>query len=125
MNIYFWWYGPWFLYCIFIFFLSSLSSSPDILTFPISDKIRHAFLYLVLAVLTLRAFRKWPGEHLGRYYFFWAILFCILYGASDEWHQSFVANRNPDVMDWAADVIGVSIGGIIYWKYLRIKRNII
>ncbi len=125
MNIYFWWYGPLFLYCIFIFFLSSLSSSPDILTFPLSDKIKHAFLYLVLATLTLRAFRKWPGEHLGRYYFIWAILFCILYGASDEWHQSFVANRNPDVMDWVADIIGVSIGGIIYWKYRRTKRNII
>jgi len=28
-------------------------------------------------------------------------------------------------MDWVADVIGVSIGGIIYWKYRRTKRNII
>ncbi len=125
MNIFFWWHGPWFLYCIFIFFLSSLSNPPDILTFPLADKIRHALLYSVLAILTLRAFRKWPGELSRWHYFIWAMFFCIFYGASDEWHQSFVANRNPDMLDWVSDVIGISIGGIIYWKYHKIKRNII
>jgi VanZ family protein len=34
----------------------------------------------------------------------------IVYGALDEWHQSFVPGRTPSVLDWLADVTGVIIG---------------
>ncbi|MFQ5965064.1 MAG: VanZ family protein [Candidatus Scalinduaceae bacterium] len=121
INTFFLWQGPWVLYCLFIFYLSSIPNPPDIYTFPLSDKIKHAFLYLFLALLTLRAFRKWSGDFSSRYYFIWAIFFCVLYGASDEWHQSFVANRDSNVMDWVADVIGTSIGGTIYWFHNKKK----
>lgn len=33
-----------------------------------------------------------------------------LYGALDEWHQSFVPGRTPDATDWLADVAGVIAG---------------
>ena len=89
------------------------------LTFAYSDKIKHVFAYLFLSIVTFRGFCKWPGEISRRYCFFWAMLFCILYGASDEWHQSFVANRHSDAMDWIADVIGVSIGGVLYRSYCK------
>ena len=89
------------------------------LTFAYSDKIKHVFAYLLLAIVTLRGFCKWPGEISRRYCFLWAMLFCILYGASDEWHQSFVANRHSDVTDWIADIIGVSIGGVLYRRYCK------
>ena len=32
-----------------------------------------------------------------------------IFGLLDEWHQQFV-NRDPDLMDWIADVIGASLG---------------
>jgi VanZ family protein len=33
-----------------------------------------------------------------------------LYGALDEWHQSFVPGRTPSVTDWVADMVGVTLG---------------
>jgi len=35
-----------------------------------------------------------------------AVVFCMLYGASDEWHQSFVSGRDASLLDWLADSIG-------------------
>ena len=32
------------------------------------------------------------------------------YAALDEWHQSFVPGRNPDIADWLADAAGVAVG---------------
>ncbi len=112
-----WWQLPWVFYCGLIFYLSSLSNPPDTISFPLSDKVKHALLYSILAVLTVQGFYKWPGEFFKRSSLIWAILFCILYGASDEWHQSFVANRVPDIMDWVADVVGIAIGGLAYYIY--------
>ena len=33
-----------------------------------------------------------------------------LYGATDEWHQSFVPGRDASVLDWLADLCGVTLG---------------
>lgn len=118
LKQFFWWQVPWIVYCILIFFLSSLSTPPDVYTFPYSDKIKHAIEYSVLVILTLRAFRKWP-EGASSQYFVLAILFSIIYGASDEWHQSFVANREASLFDWTADIIGVGIGGLVYWSWKK------
>jgi VanZ family protein len=38
------------------------------------------------------------------------VLIGLLYGASDEWHQSFVPGRTPSAGDLAADGIGVLAG---------------
>jgi VanZ family protein len=120
---FFYWQIPWILYCMIIFYLSADSSPPDVVSFPYSDKIKHAFLYLFLSLLTFLGFGKWPGGISRRYYFFWALIFCILYAASDEWHQSFVAGRSADVMDWVADVVGISIGGVIYRRNCKKRRK--
>jgi VanZ family protein len=37
------------------------------------------------------------------------IIFCLLYGVSDEFHQSFIANRSPDPLDLIADVFGAAL----------------
>ena len=33
-----------------------------------------------------------------------------LYGATDEFHQSFVPGRDSDVLDWVADTLGAALG---------------
>lgn len=37
------------------------------------------------------------------------VLLCALYGVTDEFHQSFVPGRTPDVMDLRNDAIGASL----------------
>jgi VanZ family protein len=39
-----------------------------------------------------------------------AFAVAILYGLSDEWHQSFVPGRTPDVWDLVVDAIGALTG---------------
>jgi VanZ family protein len=42
-----------------------------------------------------------------------AVLLCLLYGLTDEYHQSFVPGRTPDVMDLRNDTIGAAVGMLI------------
>jgi VanZ family protein len=42
------------------------------------------------------------------------ILICTLYGVSDEFHQSFVPNRSPDLFDVMADSTGAALVCIIF-----------
>ena len=38
----------------------------------------------------------------------------VLYGAADEYHQTFTANRSgADVLDWAADAVGGVVGAMV------------
>lgn len=38
-----------------------------------------------------------------------AVVLCLLYGITDEFHQQFVEGRMPDVRDLANDTIGASL----------------
>ena len=103
-----------------IFYLSSLSepleSLPEVEWGPI-DKVYHLAEYTVLGSLLARALvhaspRLFPAAT-------WVIAFAIaiLFGASDEWHQSFVPGRCPTVSDWIVDAAGSALGVLIV--YLR------
>ena len=39
-----------------------------------------------------------------------AIVIASLYGITDEFHQHFVVMRTPDVLDWAMDTLGATVG---------------
>jgi len=105
-------WGPPILYMAFIFHLSSESDPLPVLTQNIWDKVLHTTEYAGLAFLVARAFL---GE---RVRILPAILLAVLltsaYGASDEYHQSFVPLRDSDVHDWIADTLGGSVGAIAY-----------
>jgi VanZ family protein len=48
----------------------------------------------------------------------------VLYGLSDEWHQSFVPGRTPDVVDILTDAIGAAIGLLlVWWISQRLERT--
>ena len=47
------------------------------------------------------------------------ILAGLLYGMSDEWHQSFVPGRNPSAGDLAADGVGTLLGYSASFALLR------
>ena len=97
----------------FVFYLSSLSS-PHAPHFQFSDKVYHVIAYATLGFLWVRALR--PSE---RGWSLWKILAlafagCLLYGLSDEYHQSFIPHRAVEVADVATDAIGGVLGGIFY-----------
>ncbi|MBE0435524.1 MAG: VanZ family protein, partial [Methylomicrobium sp.] len=51
-----------------------------------------------------------------------SLIFCSLYGISDEWHQSFVDGRSSDVYDWIADTIGAAIALFILYQFTSRSR---
>lgn len=112
------------IYCSFIYWLSSKTTLPTPKFYEHQDKIFHFGAYFIMGVLAWNFFSD---------YFFktsvvmtLSILFCSLYGVSDEWHQSFVSGRDSSVMDWVADTLGgVLAMGFIYARisYVRYKSQ--
>jgi len=96
-----------FLYCLFIYWLSDQPSLPVPPLFTTQDKILHAGAYFIMGVLAWRSFKNMLTRPIILALF--SITFCSLYGISDEWHQSFVEGRSPDVIDWLADTIGAGL----------------
>jgi VanZ family protein len=83
-----------------------------------TDKIAHFGAYAVLGFLTARAFAAAGYSALA------AILVGVLFGATDELHQSFVPGRSSHVGDWIADSLGVVAGVSLYhWLMLRGGRT--
>ena len=71
--------------------------------------------YAVLGFLTVRAQKgttEWPLNTI----FWMAVLFCFLYGLSDEFHQIFVPGREASLGDAAADTIGGFLGSLFIIK---------
>jgi VanZ family protein len=98
-----------------IFFASSRShvASPGFTQ--VDDKFAHFAVYGLLATLVCRL-----GE--GRQVAFWTLLAVSAYGASDEWHQSFVPGRSTDVRDWIADTVGAAIAIGLYMRWTWYRR---
>src|SRR5262245_61469186 len=78
---------------VMIFLASSRSRVVDIHVVPQGDKMVHFAVYGLLATLVCRIGGGWRAALLS-------LLVVSAFGASDEWHQSFVPGRASDVMDW-------------------------
>ena len=118
-------WAPPLLYMALIFAISSMKQPP----FPMPefewftiDKLYHFIEYAILGGLLARAFLKAkPSVVPSQLIWGLAAVLSILYGASDEWHQTFVPGRLATVADWVADVLG-SIAGVL-GAYLYYKKN--
>ncbi|MBF0445276.1 MAG: VanZ family protein [Magnetococcales bacterium] len=114
------WYFALIAYCAFIFYLSSQTLHIPGPEFLYQDKVFHATAYGLLAFLALRvasSFAEIPNSYL------WAWLYGLAYGASDEWHQSFVPGRYADIWDWVADVFGATV--VLVTIYILRRRKAI
>jgi VanZ family protein len=100
------WYFPAALWAAFVLFIGSRPYLRPPFTFTGADKVGHFILYGVLAVLV------WVGgwRSGARRPWLWALLVVAVVAAGDEFHQRIVPGRSPDVMDWAADVVGALVG---------------
>ena len=98
-----------------IFILSSQSDipgPPDPLLDRILKKSAHAIGYGMLAISYAWAL---AGSGVRQVVPF-ALCLAILYGISDEWHQTFVPNRFGSPLDVLIDTIGASIA-LYAWNY--------
>lgn len=82
-------------------------------------KCAHFTAYLILGAFAMNALKK--SEISGQRGFVLALLFCVIYAMSDEFHQLFVLGRSGEINDVVIDSVG-SIAGI--WIYLKMIRII-
>jgi len=85
--------------------------------FPEIDKLLHSLVYCVLGVTAFiavsRNTRRYKIARTGLL----IVLFCLLYGISDEYHQSFVPGRISSIWDVFADALG-GIVAVVFWYFL-------
>ncbi|OSM04326.1 putative VanZ family protein [Magnetofaba australis IT-1] len=104
-----------------IFHLSSGPITAPMPPIPHIDKAIHASIYALLAI---------SAALCARHLFtaltrpeWWGALYAALYGASDEWHQTFVPSRYADIWDWLADVAGAILAVWALKKYGKLKET--
>jgi VanZ family protein len=100
---------PVLLWMGLIFFLSSRQTlpKPPGVSANLEAIAGHLTVYAVLALLLCRALggRGWPWRRRAAL----AFALAVLYGLSDEWHQSFVPGRDASPFDVGVDAIGAAI----------------
>ncbi len=106
-----------------IFILSSFEQLPSPPS-GITDKHEHFTIYFLLGLTLVRAF---AGGRLANITWLVALvsaLTVVAYGASDEFHQSFVPGRDCSVDDLMADAVGGFTAGavLLAWAIIRRRR---
>ena len=113
------WLPPFFMMAL-IFILSSSVLPRFQVPIPHPDKVAHLVVYGVLGFLLGRAAGGNWGWSWKRAALF-AVVVSSIYGASDEWHQSFIPGRSVDAVDWAADTIGAALAQVPLY-FLRARK---
>ena len=78
--------------------------------------LAHAAAFGILATLVRWAVEGTPGATL------WAFLFSVMFGAVDEWHQSFTPGRASDWKDLAVDAMAAALAVMCTDAVLQISR---
>ena len=99
-----------------IWFVSGTPSPPR-LPGSVSDVTAHFLAYGALGAAMLRGVSgaEWARVGVGG-----ALLAAALgaaYGVTDEFHQSFVPGRTPELRDVAADALGSAAGAGLVWAW--------
>ena len=123
------------IYIVLIFTLSSMSFKDTGSGFMLNDKIIHFTEYAVLGYLLMKYFSLNRRKDMSRAALL-SLLFGTFYALSDEIHQGFVGYfesgifggvRDPDPLDFAADVTGIFFMILIFIlkrKNLIYKTNL-
>lgn len=104
-----------------IFGLSSLPGSIIPVSPPAQlDKVFHAGIFFIFCLLLNRALvNQGRVPSLSDYHLIISLLVVIVYGISDEIHQSVVPGRTPDFYDALTD----SLGALACTFYLLLRMN--
>lgn len=78
----------------------------------------HICVYFLLGItsgLTVKYYSRAAGV---KYTWKWsalAVIFCMVYAISDEWHQSYVPGREGRALDVLIDSVGYVTANLIVW----------
>ena len=100
---------------------------------PVGDKVPeeapdwalHGVAYLILYLLVFWAVHEGVRPRPGRGGYLSPMIITVLYGMTDEYHQSFVVSRDASVRDVLADAVGAAIAAFFIWRWSgpgRIRR---
>ncbi len=110
---------PVIAWCGFIFIASSTPSQKIPGLENLSDKLVHFGVYAVLCWLFHVAFFFQSSASLKRHSITAAVLMAIVFGASDEYHQTFTPGRSAELYDLLADT-----GGALFYALVRGKLGL-
>ena len=113
---------PLIICLVAIFILSHQPKAPFIeITFEYEDKLLHFLAYFILGISLIMAsvanLQKASNKKLA----IAVLLIGMIYGLSDEFHQSFVPGRDSSIFDWFADCLGL----ILSLSFLNLIRKLI
>ncbi|GJM59635.1 MULTISPECIES: VanZ family protein [unclassified Persicobacter] len=107
------------IWVIIILFLTLLpaSSLPSGINWYIPfDKLAHAGVFGILALLlTIGSCKQYSVEHMKRFPYHWTISLCFVFGLLIEVLQGSFTSRHFEWMDLVADMIGAFIGLIVFF----------
>lgn len=124
-----WYWAPPVTVMITIFLLSSRQNigvaEEEAVNFAVF-KTLHIIEYAVLYFLLFRAIIKTTKLEKNPWHaMLWAAAIAVLYGISDEIHQTFVPSRTGKIRDVFIDIIGISLMVMYTKRYTQfIKRNL-
>ena len=110
-------WAPLLLYMGLVFWVSSRPRPESVSAAP--DVVLHGGAFFVMALLAIRAFGHGLSAPVSAAKLWGGVGVAVLYGASDEWHQTFVPARAGDVHDFLFDAMGalVAAGTLsMFWK---------
>ncbi len=110
-----------------IFIASSFPNPPGASGNEWRYNLAHMVEYAILGALTVLALRAYRPNSRRFVIPAAAFTFAILYGMSDEFHQSFVPNRDANWLDVGFDALGAALGtgAVSLIRGIRAGRSIV
>lgn len=112
---------PFVIWAAIIFFVSNQSHPPGADLGP--DYVLHGIAYFILGVTAVWGATRGLAAELSARAAFLCWLAAVVYGATDEIHQSLVPLRNPSWSDLLADSLGSGLAVLISYLALRIWKR--
>jgi VanZ family protein len=116
-------YLPAVLMMATLYGLSAIPGNPNKMFFLHADKILHLIAYSVLTFSLCLCIRK---QRWSNHPYLYALLVLIvggLFGAFDEYHQSYVPGRDVSLYDWYADMAGITTS-LLIWVFLKLYKRL-
>lgn len=84
-------------------------------------KLAHLTEYGILGLLIYASFLDAPDFEWRPRLALRSVALAGLYSLTDEYHQSFVSNRTPDLVDCGLDTTGAAFGAVLIFGWGRLQ----